>query len=87
MMPRHFTVGFLPKGTTVLAAIRPGNDLPQDLRKYVVDTVKFLANRSSYITFSGQFIPIVLQEDLTITFSVSDSRNIQKKLNNSTFAP
>lgn len=80
MQPKQMTVDFLPKGTKILAAIKPANSLSPDLQEHLVENIKFVQNESSYLSFSGKFIPIILNENLTITFNISESGNMQKKL-------
>jgi hypothetical protein len=74
------TLEFLSAGTQVLAAVKPDNELPPLLAKHLIRDVKFLRSGNYYTSFSGQFAPIFLQENLTITFSVSSAGRVQKKL-------
>ena len=81
MRPQQMTLDFLPKDTQLLAAIKPEGELPSELVAHLVKNVQFASNGSLYLSFSGQFTPITLNENLTITFSVPASGSVQKKLN------
>ncbi|MBW4483673.1 MAG: DUF4263 domain-containing protein [Tildeniella torsiva UHER 1998/13D] len=73
-------VNFLPKESQILVAVKPDSELPENLSRHIISNVDFYRSKNSYISFSGKFIPLNLKENLQITFSVSSSRKIHKKL-------
>jgi hypothetical protein len=77
---KPITLDFLPEGTKLLAAVKPGQTISQYLMGYLVDNVRFLAGTNSYTSFSGQFVPIIINEPLTITFRPKPSGKVKKEL-------
>src|SRR5262245_1062166 len=74
------TLDFLPKGTTVLASVKPDGSLSAELDKHLVKNIRFIKSNNRYTTQTGHFVPITIEKDLTITFKISDSGNILKQL-------
>ena len=68
------TVSFLPKGTQLLYLVNPSGKYDEQLLANVGK--KFDENQSP----GGNGIPIILDEELEISFSISSNNNLQKKL-------
>jgi hypothetical protein len=75
------TVPFLNEGTMLLALTKPSRDLDDTLKKHIVADITY--SRDGQISFSNEdsFVPIMIDEPLEITFSVSESGRIHQKLN------
>src|SRR6478672_2677667 len=67
------TVSFLPKGTQLLYFVNPSGDYDKNLLFEIGRNID--ENKSK-----GNGIPILLEEEQEISFSISKNNNIQKKL-------
>lgn len=75
------TLEFLPKGTQVLASVKPDKSLSHELSTHLLRDVRFVKSNNQYNSQIGVFVPIIVEEPLTITFKISSSGRLQQKLN------
>src|SRR5262249_42165596 len=59
----------------------PDKPLPPGLSEHLVKDIPFVKSNNRFTSQSGLFVPIILEEKLTITFKISTSGKVRKRLN------
>jgi len=67
------SVDFLPIGSELRVSIKPKDGLSADLAQHIISDMHVSTNRT-------KFIPVILRENLKISFSISNGGRIQKQL-------
>jgi antiviral defense system Shedu protein SduA len=79
------TLKFLPKGTQVLASVKLNGQISTELSKHLVklEDNEFVKCNNRYTKQVGCFVPITVEEDLTITFKITAAGKVQRELDQS----